>query len=120
MNPTEDNSHSRPPAWAILETALRHRRPVQARYHDQQRILCPHALGWTNGRAKVLCYQAGGATSRGPLPADPRQRWRTLFVDQIHDPVITTGAWQTANNYTHHATGIDQVELAVDNNGTTK
>jgi hypothetical protein len=112
VNPTRAVNH-RPPAWAVLETALRHRRPVQARYHGEQRVLCPHALGWTNGRAKVLCYQTGGATTGGPLPQDPTQRWRTLFVDQIHDPIITTGTWQTADNYTHHSTGIDQVELAV-------
>lgn len=43
----------RPPAWAVLAQALIQRRPVQARYHDRQRNLCPHALGWKNGHAKV-------------------------------------------------------------------
>lgn len=103
----------RPPAWAVLEQALIGRRPVQADYHGCQRLLCPHALGWKNGRAKALCYQAGGTTSAGPLPADPSQRWRSLFIDEIRNAVLTNDAWQTANNHTHHTNGIDQLELTL-------
>jgi hypothetical protein len=32
-------------AWPVLEQALRTRRPVALRYHGQDRIACPHALG---------------------------------------------------------------------------
>ena len=31
----------------------------------------------------LLGYQTGGQTSTGALPADPRQRWRCLFIDEI-------------------------------------
>ena len=103
----------RPPAWAILAQALRERRPIRARYHERERLLCPHALGWKNGRAKVLCYQAAGATSDGRLPADPRQRWRSMFVDELDDTVITDRPWQTAANYSHHSNCIDQIELQI-------
>jgi hypothetical protein len=84
----------RPPAWQTLAQAIDERRPVRARYHGAERILCPHALGWTKGRPKVLAYQVGGTTSRGTLPTDPRQRWRSMFLDEIEAPIITDGRWQ--------------------------
>lgn len=104
----------RPPAWAVLERALIERCPVRVRYHGQERVLCPHALGWKHGRPKVLAYQAGGTTSHGPLPPDPTQRWRSLFVEDIEDPVITDGRWETADNYRPRSNGIDELEVDVE------
>jgi len=103
----------RPPAWDLLEQALIQRRPVQARYHGRVRLLCPHALGWKNGRAKVLSYQADGTTSTGTLTPDPRQRWRSMFIDEIEDPVITNDSWRTADNYTPNTNGIDRLHLDI-------
>ena len=83
-------------------------------YHGHERVVCPHALGWKNGRAKALCYQTDGTTSTGPLPPDPTQRWRSLFVDHIHNASIVDGPWDTADNYTHPCNGIDRLELALE------
>jgi hypothetical protein len=97
-----------------LEEALRQRRPVWAYYHGQDRLLCPHALGWKNGRAKVLAYQADGATKAGPLPTDTTQRWRSLFIDQIEELCITDGKWETADNYSYARSNcIDELSIAV-------
>lgn len=104
---------TRPPAWTVLATALIQRRPVLAVYHGHQRLLCPHALGWKHGRAKVLAYQADGTTSNGALPPDPRQRWRSLYLDDLHQLLISDQPWQTADNYTPHHNGIDQLEIAI-------
>lgn len=104
---------ARPPAWAVLEQALIERRPVRARYHDHERLLCPHALGWKNGRAKVLAYQTDGATSQGALTPSPHQRWRSMFVEEVEQPVITD-PWQTADNYSAAASNcIDKLDLDV-------
>ncbi|MDQ6783435.1 MAG: WYL domain-containing protein [Actinomycetota bacterium] len=104
---------SRPPAWDVLEQALTQRRTVRARYHGHERLLCPHTLGWKNGRAKTLAYQASGTTSAGTLPPSPRQRWRSMFIDDIEDPTITDHDWQTADNYTADTTGIDTLIVEV-------
>ena len=100
-------------AWALLAQALGNKKPVRVRYHGQERVICPHALGWKSGRPRVLAYQAGGATSRGELPDDRRQRWRCLFVDEIEDPVVIDGPWQSADNYTPNPNGIDQLAIAI-------
>lgn len=115
MTPTQ--AHHRPPAWELLEAALTARRPVRASYHGHERVLCPHALGWKQGRATLLAYQSAGTTSTGTLPSDTRQRWRSLFVDEIDNIAITDDRWQTADNYSLPTYAID--ELALDISRTT-
>lgn len=102
----------RPPAWEVLEQALTHKRPVALRYHGRDRILCPHAIGWKQGRLRVLSYQvAAPGTEASP---DPAQRWRCMFLDEIEAAVITDGPWESAANYSPgSANGIDDVVLAV-------
>jgi hypothetical protein len=104
---------SRPPAWEVLERALTERRAVRARYHGHERVLCPHALGWKNGRAKVLAYQSGGTTSLGALPTGAQQRWRSMFVDDIEHPTITDDHWETADNYSPDSNCIDHLAVHV-------
>jgi hypothetical protein len=106
-----------PAAWSALEAALRDRRPVIVSYHGRQRILCPHALGWKAGRPLLLGYQTGGQTSTKALPADPRKRWRCLYIDEIDHLVAenTAGRWGTADNYNHAHPfpAIDEVTIAI-------
>ena len=106
-----------PPAWSALQAALRERRPVLVSYHGRQRILCPHALGWHKRRPMLLGYQTGGQTSTGALPADPRQRWRCLYIDEIDQIVAdnTAGQWGTADNYnySHPFPHVDEVTIAI-------
>jgi hypothetical protein len=103
----------RPPAWDLLARALAERRPVRARYRDAERVLCPHVLGWKDGRPKVLAYQVAGPTSHGGLPQDPRQRWRSMFIDEITMVALTDDHWKTAGNYSLSTNAIDSIELAV-------
>jgi hypothetical protein len=106
-----------PAAWASLEAALRQRRPVRVSYHGRQRLLCPHALGWKNNRPMLLAYQSGGETSTGALPADPRTRWRCLFVDEVDHVIAADPAspWRSADNYNgaHPFHAIDEVTIAI-------
>ena len=107
-------------AWAVLADALRARRPVHVCYHGRRRLICPHALGWKAGRPMVLGYQTGGQTSTGALPADPGQRWRCLFVDEVDHVLVDLSApWGTAENYNpaHPFPAIDEVTIAVSEPG---
>ena len=90
-----------PTVWAALQAALTARRPIFLGYHGRTRLLCPHALGHHHGRPIMLGYQTGGHTSTGSLPADPRKRWRWLYVDEVDQtlPADPTSPWQTADNY---------------------
>jgi hypothetical protein len=113
---------SYPAAWAVLEAAIRQRRPVRVSYHGHQRLICPHALGWKNGKAMLLGYQTGGHTHTGTLPADPNNRWRNFFVDDIDHLAADEPAspWQTADNYNpaHPFNAIDELTVAVTQTGS--
>jgi hypothetical protein len=106
-----------PTAWGALEDALRARRPVLVSYHGRERLICPHAIGWKAGRAMLLGYQTGGETSTGLLPADPRQRWRCFYVDEVGSvlPAAAGSPWATAENYnpSRPFPSVDEVTVAV-------
>ena len=106
-----------PPAWAPLEAALRQRRPVRLSYKGSQRVVCPHALGWKNGRAMLLAYQTDPHTTTGAPPAHPKQGWRNMFVDHIDQVLAADPAskWHTADNYNHvHPfNSIDNLTIAI-------
>ena len=103
------------PGWALLVEAITGQRRVAASYHGHERLLCPHVLGWRDGRAKLLAYQVGGETSAGRLAALEGERWRSMFVDEIEGPLVVVGPWRTARNYrpAPEAVGMDCTELAV-------
>jgi hypothetical protein len=110
-----------PTRWAILDAALRNRHPVMVSYHGRWRQICPHALGWKDHRPLLLGYQTGGHTTDGQLPADPHQRWRCLYVDEI-DQVIAASPdspWQSADNYNpaHPFPAIDTISVAITPSG---
>lgn len=111
-----------PTAWALLEASLRHRRPVRVAYHGKDRLVCPHALGWKNDRPMVLAYQTGGDTTSGTLAADPRKRWRCLFIDEIDQvgAAAPDDAWGSADNYnpSHPFHVIDEVAVAITADGS--
>ena len=104
-------------AWDTLEAALRQRRPVRLTYHGRQRTVCPHALGWKNDRAMLLAYQSAVQAPAAALPAEPRQGWRNLFVDDICDVALAgpAAAWETADNYNASSpfNSIDHLIIAV-------
>lgn len=110
-----------PTTWGLLEAALRARRPVEVSYHGRCRLICPHALGWHNARAMVLGYQTGGQTTTGALSADPRKRWRCMYLDEIDQVVRADPAspWQSADNYNHSQPfpAIDEIAIAITTRG---
>jgi hypothetical protein len=95
--------------WALLHEALESRQAVRATYQGRTRVLCPHAIGWKNGRTKVLALQTAvvGAESSHPVG------WRSMFVDEIEDLAITDDQWRTSDNYTPNTTGIDTLSAAI-------
>jgi hypothetical protein len=69
----------------------------------------------------LLGYQTGGWTSTGSHNADPRKRWRCLFVDEVGKVIAEPGkAWESADNYdpAHPFNSIDEVAVAVPAGGT--
>lgn len=98
-------------AYSILAEAINTKQQVVARYHDQERIFSPHALGTKRGISHVLVYQFGGGSQSG-LPSEGE--WRCLNVDELSDLRLEPGAWRTAANVFNPQTCLDEVEVLAD------
>ena len=65
-------------AYTVLTEAITTKQQVIARYHGEERLFSPHALGTKRGVAHVLVYQYAGGSHTG-LP--PGGEWRCLNVE---------------------------------------
>jgi hypothetical protein len=94
---------------AVLDKAF-----VTARYLGHLRDMCPHLLGHKNGRAKVLLYQFGGASTSGLGAIGSDKNWRCAFVDELDDILVrpSNGVWYTADDYSPEQTCIDEIDVA--------
>jgi hypothetical protein len=80
----------------VWMATVRHR-PIAARYDDRARLLCPHVLGYNEpGEWRVFCYQYGGETKSGPLPAGGAGIWRCLVLKKLSMVELLDGRWRTA------------------------
>jgi hypothetical protein len=98
-------------AYQILAEAITTKQQVVARYHDEERIFSPHALGSKRGATHVLVYQYAGGSQTG-LPPDGE--WRCLDVEELRDIRLRPGAWRTAPNVFNPQTCLDEVEILAD------
>jgi hypothetical protein len=98
-------------AYQILAEAIANKQQVVARYHDEERVFSPHALGTKRGIAHVLVYQYAGGSQSG-LP--PGGEWRCLDVDALQDIQLQPGAWRTAPNVFNPQTCLDEVDIVAD------
>lgn len=94
----------------VIESAMRTRKQIICVYNGLHREICPHTLGWKNGREKVLGFQFSGQSSKG-LPPDGE--WRCMFIDEIQNLNVREGAWHTSGPHTQPQTCVDEVHFEV-------
>lgn len=85
-------------AYAILRSALINRQQVVCSYHGFRREICPHVIGWKDGREHILVFQFGGQSQRGlPLGGE----WRCLDISEISDIRVQPGPWYSGTTQHH-------------------
>ena len=95
----------------LLSDAITTKQQVIARYHGEERVFSPHALGTKRGIAHVLVYQYAGGSQSG-LP--PGGEWRCLRLDELAGIRLEPGPWRTAPNVFNPQTCLDDVEVVAD------
>jgi hypothetical protein len=99
----------------LIRLAVAQRRPIGALYHDLERLLCPHRLGWNRkGDQRVLSYQYGGESETGLGPPGTKENWRCMALQELSDVELLEGCWHTAENHSRPAHCIERVEIDVD------
>lgn len=96
--------------FCIIESAMKAKNQIVCMYNGFVREICPHTLGWKNGREKVLGFQFAGESSKG-LPPDGM--WRCMFIDEIQNLSVREGAWYTSGPHTQRQTCVDEVYFEV-------
>jgi len=87
--------------WAILE-----KQQVHAYYKDCHRQMCPHVIGWKNGKAHALFYQFAGQSSNGNLP-----QWHCMDLDEVSTVSVVAGPWHTGHSQPQ--TCVDEIDAEV-------
>lgn len=96
--------------YSALRDAIAHRRVVRCRYQGLIRECCPHVIGHSHGRERVLVFQHGGHSSRG-LP--PGGEWRCMNIDEITEVSVHDGPWRTGTGHSRPQTCVKSIDLEV-------
>ena len=83
--------------FELIHQAMQSRKIVLATYNGYERAMCPHTLGYKNGREKALFYQFAGDSKSGLGEIGSPENWRCLFVEQLSDVRIEEGEWHTSS-----------------------
>jgi hypothetical protein len=102
------------PLFELLWDAIVKKRQIVTRYKGCPRVLCPHVLGYKNGKEHCLFYQCGGTSNSGLGPVGSSQNWRCIPLDGLDEVSARDGSWYTAyNSRTRPQTCVEQVVIEV-------
>src|SRR5262249_60435745 len=79
--------------FQLIHHAILKRQQIVAVYLDHTRFLCPHVLGYKNGREQCLFYQFGGTSETDLGPAGSPSNWRCISVAGLSDVRGHDRAW---------------------------
>jgi hypothetical protein len=83
-------------AFELVKQAILEKKVILAVYHERQRELCPHVLGWKTNREHALFFQVGGDSVKGLASTGS---WRCLNLDGLTEVESQEGAFVTGPSY---------------------
>lgn len=96
--------------YSLIRDAIENERQVTCTYQGHHRELCPHIIGWTGGKERLLAFQFGGSSSSG-LPADGE--WKCLALAQVRDARARDGEWHTGSSHQATQTCVQVIDLDI-------
>jgi hypothetical protein len=102
------------PIFELVWDCIVQKKQVVARYKGESRVLCPHVLGYKNGKEQCLFYQCGGSSLSSLGPVGSARNWRCIPLDGLDDAVARDGPWHTAQSAdSRPSTCVEQVFIQV-------
>jgi uncharacterized protein len=101
------------PTFTLFHHAILNHQQVICRYNGQLRQVCPHILGYKDGKETALVYQFGGESSRG-LAA--KGDWRCLYLADVRDAATREGRWYSAGRHSQQQRCVEDVYVDVNTN----
>ena len=97
--------------YELIRRAIIERWQVSAVYKGKRREMCPHALGYKNGREQALFFQFGGESSSGLLDGG---QWRCLLVAELDSIELREGEWHSRGGHSRPQSCVDVVDVEVE------
>lgn len=101
--------------YELILQAILEKKAITAYYHGQYREMCPHVLGYKNGKRHALFYQFGGQSNSRPIQPDgSAQNWRCIDIDDLTNvAMVDIKEWHTAPDHSRPQTCVDAVKAVV-------
>ena len=96
--------------YRLFRSAILARKQIVCIYRGKRRELCPHILGYKDGKEVALTYQFAGE-SNSTLPPDGE--WRCLSLVQVSSARIRDGEWLTGDRHSAGQVCVAIVDLDV-------
>ena len=96
--------------YKAVAAAIRERHSVSATYGGFVREMCPHAIGWKDGREQCLFFQFAGGSKSG-LPHGGM--WRCLPLADLHVLRVYAGPWHSSPDYWNKVVCVDRITAQV-------
>ena len=107
MNDTTPRSNS----FELIKQAIIEQKCMTAVYHERLRDLCPHVLGWKDGREHALFFQVGGESEKGLASTGS---WRCLNLDELSEIETSDSEFRTGPGYFDNPQKcVDKVEAQI-------
>jgi hypothetical protein len=94
--------------YELIREAIIERRQVIATYKGQRREMCPHAIGYTNGREQGLFFEFGGESSSGPPDGG---QWCCLPIAELDSIEVVEGKWHSGGERGHEHSCVDVIDV---------
>src|SRR5262245_50547139 len=102
------------PIFELVWDCIVRKKQLVARYKGESRVLCPHVLGYKNGKEQCLFYQCGGSSLSSLGPVGSARNWRCIPLDGLDDAEARDGPWFTAHSLdSRPSTCVEQVFIQV-------
>lgn len=98
--------------FEIIADAIRNKKQIVATYNGYYREMCPHVLGYKNGKEQCLFYQFGGTSSSG-LSSNPNGNWRCIEISKLQNVDSRIGDWYSFSKHTRPQSCVDTILVEV-------
>jgi len=97
--------------YLVLAWAIENRVPLSCEYDGWPREICPIILGrGADGDTRLLVYQIGGETSKGPIR---RPDWKCFRVAGLRAVEVATGEWRAGASHSQDQSCVAEVDYDV-------
>jgi hypothetical protein len=96
--------------YRLFRRAILEEKQITCVYKGHSRELCPHIIGCTAGKEKVLAFQFAGESSTS-LPRGGE--WRCLYLAEVRSARLRAGPWYAGSRHRTTQRCVEDIDLDI-------